>query len=134
MPHRIYFVTEAEFADPLQHYSNQEFVLEFEDAAQVLRLWRNPHLGRSSREGAVLSIAAKNAVAIDNIIQKIMNTYLPAEEEERLVNEMKLLRFIGDRILHSSSRGKAMEKAMENLFKEKAKVLKSKLEPNEKYR
>ncbi|MCE7740055.1 MAG: hypothetical protein GPJ50_11815 [Candidatus Heimdallarchaeota archaeon] len=99
MPHRIYFVTEAEFADPLQHYSNQEFVLEFEDAAQVLRLWRNPHLGRSSREGAVLSIAAKNAVAVDNIVQKIMNTFLTAEEEERLVNEMKLLRFIGERIL-----------------------------------
>ncbi len=99
MPHRIYFITEAEFADPLQHYSNQEFVLEFEDAAQVLRLWRNPHLGRSSREGAVLSIAAKNAVAVDNIVQKIMNTFLIAEEEERLVNEMKLLRFIGERIL-----------------------------------
>ena len=99
MPHRIYFVTEAEFADPLQHYSNQEFILEFEDAAQVLKLWRNPHLGRSSREGAVLSIASKNAVAVDNILQKIMSTYLTAAEEERLVNEMRLLRFIGDRVL-----------------------------------
>ncbi|TFG10441.1 hypothetical protein EU534_00965 [Candidatus Heimdallarchaeota archaeon] len=99
MPHRIYFVTEAEFADPLQHYSNQEFVLEFEDAAQVLKLWRNPHLGRSSREGAVLSIASKNAVAVENILQKIMNTPLTAPEEERLINEMKLLRFIGDRVL-----------------------------------
>ena len=68
LPHRIYFVTEAEFADPLQHYSNQEFVLEFEDAAQVLKLWRNPHLGRSSREGAVLSIASKNAVAVENMV------------------------------------------------------------------
>ncbi|MHA1198451.1 MAG: hypothetical protein ACTSQF_03770 [Candidatus Heimdallarchaeaceae archaeon] len=99
MPQRIYFVTEAEFADPLQHYSNQEFVLEFEDAAQVLKLWRNPHMGRSSREGAVLSIASKNAVAIENIMQKIMNTPLTATEEERLVNEMKLLRFIGERVL-----------------------------------
>ncbi|MCK5409008.1 MAG: hypothetical protein KAJ30_01980, partial [Candidatus Heimdallarchaeota archaeon] len=99
MPHRIYYITEVEFADPLQHYSNQEFILEFEDAAQVLRLWRNPHLGRSSREGAVLSIASKNAVAIDNILQKIMNTYLAPQEEERLVNELKLLRFIGERIL-----------------------------------
>ena len=99
MPHRIYFVTEAEFADPLQHYSNQEFVLEFEDAAQVLKLWRNPHLGRSSREGAVLSIASKNAVAVENILQKIMNTPLTAPEEERLINEMKLLRFIGERVL-----------------------------------
>ena len=99
MPHRIYFVTEAEFTDPLQHYGDAEFVLDFEDAAQVLRLWRNPHLGRSSREGAVLSIASKNAVAIENIIQKIMNTYLTPKEEERLVNELKLLRFIGDRIL-----------------------------------
>ena len=99
MPHRIYFVTEAEFTDPLQHYGDVEFVLDFEDAAQVLRLWRNPHLGRSSREGAVLSIASKNAVAIENIIQKIMNTYLTPEEEERLVNELKLLRFMGDQIL-----------------------------------
>ncbi len=99
MPHRIYYITEVEFADPLQHYSSQEFILEFEDAAQVLRLWRNPHLGRSSREGAVLSIASKNAVAIDNIMQKIMNTFLAPQEEERLVNELKLLRFIGERIL-----------------------------------
>ncbi len=99
MPHRIFFITETEFTDPLQHYGDVEFVLDFEDAAQVLRLWRNPHLGRSSREGAVISIASKNAVAIDNILQKIMNTYLTAEEEERLVNELKLLRFIGDHIL-----------------------------------
>ncbi|MFW9851320.1 MAG: hypothetical protein ACFFDS_00070 [Candidatus Thorarchaeota archaeon] len=99
MPHRIYFITEAEFTDPLQHYGDVEFVLDFEDAAQVLRLWRNPHLGRSSREGAVLSIAAKNSVAIENILQKIMNTYLTPEEEERLVNELKLLRFIGDHVL-----------------------------------
>ncbi|MHA1259284.1 MAG: hypothetical protein ACTSRO_06540 [Candidatus Heimdallarchaeaceae archaeon] len=99
MPKRIYFITEAEFTDPLQHYGDIEFILDFEDAAQVLRLWRNPHLGRSSREGAVLSIAAKNAVAIENIIQKIMTTFLTAEEEERLVNELRLLRFIGDRVL-----------------------------------
>ena len=44
MPHRIYFVTEAEFTDPLQHYGDVEFVLDFEDAAQVLRLWRNVFL------------------------------------------------------------------------------------------
>ncbi|MHA2357182.1 MAG: hypothetical protein ACXABK_00235 [Candidatus Heimdallarchaeaceae archaeon] len=99
MPHRIFFVTEAEFSDPLTNFGDVEFVLDFEDAAQVLRLWRNPHLGRSSREGAVLSIAAKNAVAIENILLKIMNTYLTPEEEERLVNELKLLRFIGDRVL-----------------------------------
>ena len=59
MPHRIFFITETEFTDPLQHYGDVEFVLDFEDAAQVLRLWRNPHLGRSSREGAVISIASK---------------------------------------------------------------------------
>ncbi len=99
MPHRIFFITETEFTDPLQHYGDVEFILDFEDAAQVLRLWRNPHLGRSSREGAVISLASKNAVAIDNILQKIMNTFLTAEEEERLLNELKLLRFIGDHIL-----------------------------------
>lgn len=99
MPHRIYMLSENEFRDPLQNYGDAQFILDFEEAAQILRLWRNPHLGRSSREGAVLSLAAKNDVAVSNIIQKIMTTYLTRTEEERLLNELKLLRFIGDRIL-----------------------------------
>ncbi len=99
MPHRINFITAEEFTDPIQAYGDVEFILDFEDAAQVLRLWRNPHLGRSSREGAVLSLAAKNAVAMENIVQKIMTSYLTAPEEERLLNELKILRFMGDRIL-----------------------------------
>ncbi len=99
MPHRIFLLTESEFRDPLQNFGDAEFILDWEGAAQLLRLWRNPHLGRSSREGAVLSLGAKNAVAIANIAQKIMTTHLTQAEEERLVNELKLLRFIGDRIL-----------------------------------
>ncbi len=99
MPHRIFILTESEFRDPLQNYGDAEFILDFQGAAQLLKLWRNPHLGRSSREGAVLSLGAKNAVAINNIMQKIMTTYLTQAEEERLLNELKLLRFIGDRVL-----------------------------------
>jgi len=99
MPHRIFFISETEFRDPLENYGEAQFILDFEEAAQILRLWRNPHLGRSSREGAVLSLATKNAVAIENIIEKIMTTYIDSEEEERLIAELKLLRFIGDRIL-----------------------------------
>jgi len=64
MPHRIFLLTESEFRDPLQNYGDAEFILDFEGAAELLKLWRNPHLGRSSREGAVLSLGAKNAVAI----------------------------------------------------------------------
>ncbi len=99
MPHRIFLLTESEFRDPLQNYGDAEFILDFEGAAELLKLWRNPHLGRSSREGAVLSLGAKNAVAIQNILQKIMTTYLTEAEEERLINELKILQFIGDRVL-----------------------------------
>ncbi|MHA1400645.1 MAG: hypothetical protein ACTSQE_09880 [Candidatus Heimdallarchaeaceae archaeon] len=99
MPHRIYILTESEFRDPLQNYGDAEFILDFEGAAQLLKLWRNPHLGRSSREGAVLSLGAKNAVAIQNIIEKIITTHLTKAEEERLINELRLLQFIGDRVL-----------------------------------
>lgn len=99
MDKRLHYMTESDFRDPLQNYGEAEFILDFENAAQLLRLWRNPHLGRSSREGAVLSMASKNAVAIDNIIEKIVTTPLSAEEEKRLVNELRLLRFIGERVL-----------------------------------
>ncbi len=99
MDKRLHYMTESDFRDPLQNYGEAEFILDFENAAQLLRLWRNPHLGRSSREGAVLSMASKNAVAIDNIIEKIVTTPLSAEEEKRLVNELRLLRFVGERVL-----------------------------------
>ncbi len=99
MPHRIHLISETEFRDVLDNYGEADFILDFEDAAEILRMWRNPHLGRSSREGAVISMASKNAVAIDNIIQRIMTTPMGKSEEERLISELKLLRFIGDRIL-----------------------------------
>ncbi len=99
MPHRIFRLTHAHYPDPLVDYSSTEYILEFQDAAQILQKWRNPHLGRSSREGTVLSFAEKARASITAIQQKILTTELTADQEEELVDQMKVYRFMLDKTL-----------------------------------
>lgn len=99
MPHRIHRLTRAHYPDPLVDYSSTDFVIEFKEAAQVLQQWRNPHLGRSSREGTVLAIAAKAKAAYDMIQTRLLTINLDAKEEKNLIDQVKVFRFMIDRTL-----------------------------------
>lgn len=99
MPHRIHWFSESQIADPLIDFGDQSFELDFESAGELLRLWRNPHLGRSSREGTILSLASKNDLAIKAISERIRNIPLSAEEEQDLIDKYETMRFMGEKIL-----------------------------------
>ncbi|MCE7734993.1 MAG: VWA domain-containing protein [Candidatus Heimdallarchaeota archaeon] len=99
MPHRIKEITAAHFPDPLIDYGSTEFILEFSDAAEMLQKWRNPHLGRASREGTILSLAANARAAVQAIHSKLLTTVLDAEREEDLVEKLKVNQFLIDRTL-----------------------------------
>ena len=99
MPHRIHWLTRAHYPDPLIDYSSSEFIIEFQEAAQVLQQWRNPFLGRSSREGTVLALAAKARAAYELIQTRILTTDLTIEEEKELIDKVKVYRFLLDRTL-----------------------------------
>ncbi|MCY3413275.1 MAG: hypothetical protein INQ03_16665 [Candidatus Heimdallarchaeota archaeon] len=99
MPHRIFLLTQAHYPDPLVDYSSTEFIMEFNDAAQLLRQWRNPHLGRSSREGTVLGLAASARASYGAIQEKLLTTIVPGEEEDQLIDKLKVLRFMLDQTL-----------------------------------
>ena len=66
---KIHWITSAHYPDPLVDYSNTDFILDFNDAVSVLQQWRNPNLGRSSREGTVISLAS-NAKSAYKLIQE----------------------------------------------------------------
>jgi hypothetical protein len=99
MPHRIKWLSRAHYQDPLIDYGSTEFILDFEDAASLLQQWRNPHLGRSSREGTVLSIAANAKMSLENIRTKLLTTSIVKEEEEHLLEQLKIYTFMLDRTL-----------------------------------
>jgi hypothetical protein len=99
MPHRIHWFSESQIADPLIDFGDHSFELDFESAGELLRLWRNPHLGRSSREGTILSLASKNDLAIRAISERIRNIPLTAEQEQDLINKYETMRFMGEKIL-----------------------------------
>lgn len=99
MPHRIFQLTQAHYPDPLVDYSSTEFIMEFQDAAELLRQWRNPHLGRSSREGTILGLAASARAAYGAIQEKVLTTLIDAKEEDELVDKLKVYRFMLDRTL-----------------------------------
>lgn len=99
MSDKIHWLTRAHYPDPLVDYSATDFVLEFQDAAQVLQQWRNPHLGRSSREGTIMSMAAKARSAYDLIQQKLLTTSLNKDEEKDLIDRVKVYKFMLDRTL-----------------------------------
>lgn len=99
MPHRIHWLTRAHYPDPLVDYSSTEFIIEFQEAAQVLQQWRNPHLGRSSREGTIMSMAAKAKAAYDLIQQKLLSNKLDAETEKELIDKVKVYKWMLDRTL-----------------------------------
>jgi hypothetical protein len=99
MPHRIKEITAAHFPDPLIDYGSTEFILEFSDAAEMLQKWRNPHLGRSSREGTILSLAANARAAVQSIHSKLLTTLLDSEKEDELVEKLKVYQFMVDRTL-----------------------------------
>ncbi len=99
MPHRIFKLTQAHYPDPLVDYSSTEFIMEFQDAAQLLRQWRNPHLGRSSREGTILSIAASTRASYEAIQERLLTTEIGEEEEDELVDNLRVLKFMLDRTL-----------------------------------
>ncbi|OLS23187.1 MAG: hypothetical protein HeimC2_27400 [Candidatus Heimdallarchaeota archaeon LC_2] len=99
MPHRIKEITTAHFPDPLVDYGSTEFILEFSDAADLLQKWRNPHLGRASREGTILSLAANARAAVLSIQAKLLTTILESEREVELVEKLKVYQFMIDRTL-----------------------------------
>jgi hypothetical protein len=96
MSDRIHWLTRAHYPDPLIDYSSTEFILEFQEAAQLLQQWRNPHLGRSSREGTVLSIASNAQAAYDSIQSKLLTTILDSEQEKDLIDKVKVYKFMLD--------------------------------------
>ncbi|MDH5404434.1 MAG: hypothetical protein OEZ01_15925 [Candidatus Heimdallarchaeota archaeon] len=99
MPHRIHKISTANYPDPLVDYSNTEFIMEFQDAATVLQQWRNPHLGRSSREGTVLSIAANSRAAYESIQIRLLSNDLGEAEEIDLIEKLKVYSFMLNRTL-----------------------------------
>ena len=99
MPHRIHKITSAHLPDPLINYGSTEFILEFADAAQLLQKWRNPQVGRSSREGTILSLAANARAAIGALNSKMMTTSITAELEEEYLEKLKIYKFLIDRTL-----------------------------------
>lgn len=99
MPHRIFELTQAHYPDPLVDYSSTEFVLEFQDAAQLLQKWRNPHLGRSSREGTILGLASQARASSDAIKSKLITTLLTAELEENYIDMLNVYKFMLNRTL-----------------------------------
>lgn len=99
MPHRIHRLTSAHYPDPLVDYGSTEFILEFQDAAQLLQKWRNPHLGRSSREGIILGLAATARAAVDSIQSKLLTTLLNTEQELDYLDKLKVYKFMIDRTL-----------------------------------
>ena len=99
MPHRIFQLTQAHYPDPLVDYSSTEFIMEFQDAAELLRQWRNPYLGRSSREGTILGLAATARASYEAIQEKVLTTLISGDEEDELVDKLKVFRFMLDRTL-----------------------------------
>ncbi len=94
MPHRIKWLTEAHYQDPLVNYGSTEFVLQFQDAAEILRKWRNPHLGRSSREGTIIRLANEANKSVELIRDMLLTTELDAKTEEQLIEQLKILTFM----------------------------------------
>ena len=95
MPHRLrWFSSETQVDDPLQNFEDPEFVLDFEDAGQILQQWRDPKLGRASREGMLLTLASKNLLAIENITERLKATPVAENEARRLLEELKVLRYL----------------------------------------
>ncbi|RMG28154.1 MAG: hypothetical protein D6732_19080 [Methanobacteriota archaeon] len=94
MPHRIKWLTEAHYQDPLVNYGSTEFILQFQDAAEILRKWRNPHLGRSSREGTIIRLANEANKSVELIRDMLLTTNLDAKTEEQLIDQLKVLNFM----------------------------------------
>ena len=95
MPHRLrWFSSETQVDDPLQNFEDPEFVLDFEDAGQILQQWRDPKLGRASREGMLLTLASKNLLAVENITERLKATPVAENEAKRLLEELKVLRYL----------------------------------------
>jgi len=99
MSDKIHWLTRAHYPDPLVDYSSTDFIIEFQEAAAVLQQWRNPHLGRSSREGTIMSMASTARAAYDMIQQKLLTTSLDADEEKELIEKVKVYKFMLDRTL-----------------------------------
>ena len=99
MPHRIVKLTASHYPDPLVDYGSTEFIMEFSDAAHILQKWRNPHLGRSSREGTVLGLAAGARAAVESIQTSLLTTMLDEKTEDELIDKMKVYRFMIERTL-----------------------------------
>jgi len=99
MPHRIRWLTRAHYQDPLVDYGSTEFILQFQDAATLLQQWRNPQLGRSSREGTILALASNARLASANIREMIQTTLLSGEREEELIEQLMVYRFLLERTL-----------------------------------
>ena len=99
MPERIQWLTRAHYQDPLVDYGATDYVIQFDDAASLLQQWRNPHLGRASREGTLLGIAsnAKNAKLF--IEKMILSTNLSEEQEKQLADKLKVYSFLLERTL-----------------------------------
>ncbi len=94
MPHRIKWLTEAHYQDPLVNYGTTEYILQFQDAAEILRKWRNPHLGRSSREGTIIRLANEANKSVELIRQMLLTTNLDAKHEEQLIEQLKIFNFM----------------------------------------
>ncbi len=94
MPHRIKWLTEAHYQDPLVDYGSTEFVLQFENAADLLQKWRNPKLGRSSREGTVIRLANEANRTITTIENTLLTTSLDEKTERDLIEQLKILNFM----------------------------------------
>jgi len=96
---KIHWITRAHYPDPLVDYSNTDFILDFNDAVSVLQQWRNPNLGRSSREGTVISLASNAKSAYRLIQEQLLTTILPEEKEKQLIEKLKVYRFLLDQTL-----------------------------------
>ncbi|MEK9715579.1 MAG: hypothetical protein VW394_02335, partial [Candidatus Heimdallarchaeota archaeon] len=92
MSDKIHWITRAHYPDPLVDYSNTDFILDFNDAVSVLQQWRNPNLGRSSREGTVISLASNAKSAYRLIQEQLLTTILPEEKEKQLIEKLKVYR------------------------------------------
>lgn len=64
-----------------------------------MQQWRNPHLGRSSREGTIMSMASTARAAYSMIQQKLLTTELEGDEEKDLIDRVKVYKFMLDRTL-----------------------------------
>ncbi len=94
MPHRIKEISAGSLPNPLFAFDQWQLDLSFADAAKLLQAWRNPVKARGIREGIVVALMTEAQLAIETISQKLMYNALSQEQEEELLETLKILRYM----------------------------------------